>query len=263
MPQTHAPDPHAPWADDAASNPDAPGVLVIEDDDTIAGFLADNLACDGHTVHRAGTLDAGWARLRAHQPDLVLLDLTLPDGSGLDLLQRVRQADRAGDMVDPDVPVVMLTARGDDLDRVRGFERGVDDYVVKPFHYPELLLRMQAVLRRAARSPQRDVIAAAGLRINRLSREVTVNGHPVELANKEYELLVKLASEPRRVFAKDLLLEEVWGYRSHGTTRTLDSHASRLRRKLRPHAGGREYIDNVWGVGYRLAAGEPVEAAAR
>lgn len=124
----------------------------------------------------------------------------------------------------------------------------------KPFHYPELLARMHAVLRRASDRVERDVLQVAGINLDMRSREVRVNGQRVDLSSKEFLLLAALASEPRRVFRKQELLESVWGFRSMGSTRTLDSHASRLRRKLRPLGDGRAYVGNVWGVGYRLVA---------
>ena len=140
-------------------------------------------------------------------------------------------------------------ADSDAVDRVRAFDGGCDDYLGRPFHYEELLARIRAVLRRAS-PPETDRIEVGTLVIDRAARRVTVAGSAVALAAKEYELLVKLAEAPRRVFTKEQLLREVWGFRSLGRTRTLDSHASRLRRKL-AGAGG-DFVRNVWGVGYSL-----------
>jgi DNA-binding response OmpR family regulator len=155
---------------------------------------------------------------------------------------------------DRDVPLIVLgDARADAVDRVHAFERGCDDFVPRPFHYEELVARIHAVLRRT-QPGLRDRLAAGPLAIDRATRRVTVRGLPVALAAKEYELLVKLATQPARVFTKDELLRDVWGFRSLGRTRTLDSHASRLRRKL-AGAGAEECVLNVWGVGYRLLAG--------
>jgi DNA-binding response OmpR family regulator len=154
---------------------------------------------------------------------------------------------------DRDVPVIVLgEARADAVDRVHAFARGCDDFVPRPFHYEELVARIHAVLRRT-RPGERERLAAGPVAVDRATRRVTVHGCPVALAAKEYELLVKLASEPVRVFTKEALLREVWGFRSLGRTRTLDSHASRLRRKL-ARAGAAECVLNVWGVGYRLLA---------
>jgi DNA-binding response OmpR family regulator len=150
------------------------------------------------------------------------------------------------------VPVIIVSARGDPVDRVRGFARGCDDYVVKPFVYDELVARMRAVLRRA-NGPRHERLAVRDLEIDLASRVVTVGGEAVQLSAKEYELLVALAEDPERVFKKEELLRNVWGFRSLGRTRTLDSHASRLRRKLN-RSGDTAYVLNVWGVGYRLVA---------
>jgi DNA-binding response OmpR family regulator len=146
----------------------------------------------------------------------------------------------------------MLTAKGDDVDRIVGLEMGADDYLPKPFNPRELVARINAVLRRA-QPGIRERLAAGPVAVDRATRRVTVHGLAVALSAKEYELLVKLASEPTRVFTKEELLREVWGFVALGRTRTLDSHASRLRRKL-TLAGAEECVLNVWGVGYRLLA---------
>jgi DNA-binding response OmpR family regulator len=145
--------------------------------------------------------------------------------------------------------VVILSGRSGEADRLRGFEAGADDYLAKPFHYPELVARVSAVLRRRA-GARRGPIRLGDLTVDPSTRRVTVGDRQVELANKEFALLRALAAEPRRVFTKDELLRDVWGFRSKGRTRTLDSHASRLRRKLDPE--GARYVFNCWGVGYRL-----------
>jgi len=150
------------------------------------------------------------------------------------------------------VPVIMVSARGDPVDRVRGFARGCDDYVVRPFVYDELVARMRAVLRRSS-GPRHTRLSVRDLEIDLAARIVTVSGEPVQLSAKEYELLVALAEDPERVFKKEDLLRDVWGFRSLGRTRTLDSHASRLRRKLNRN-GASAYVINVWGVGYRLVS---------
>ena len=171
------------------------------------------------------------------QPDLVLLGRS-------DALDEYRS--RHGD-----VPVIVL---GDpdsvSVDCVRALERGCDDFVPRPFDYEELLARIRAVLRRAA-APQHEVLRAGPIDVDRATRRVTVSGRPAPLAGKEYELLLKLMTDPQRVFTKEELLREVWGFRSLGRTRTLDSHASRLRRKLQAWGEG-PFVLNVWGVGYRL-----------
>ncbi len=153
-----------------------------------------------------------------------------------------------GERFDPDLPVLILSGRSGEADRLRGFEAGADDYLGKPFHYPELLARVAAVLRRRS-GARRGPIRLGDLTVDPATRRVTVGDRHVELANKEFALLRALAAEPRRVFTKDELLRDVWGFRSKGRTRTLDSHASRLRRKLDPE--GARYVFNCWGVPQR------------
>jgi DNA-binding response OmpR family regulator len=149
------------------------------------------------------------------------------------------------------VPVIVLAPeRADPVDRVRAFARGADDVVERPFNYDELLARIRAVLRRTA-PPRRELVEVGELVVDRRTRRVAVRGRPIDLAGREFELAAKLASDPHRVFTKEELLREVWGFRSLGRTRTLDSHASRLRRKLCLSASDR-FVVNVWGVGYRL-----------
>jgi len=150
------------------------------------------------------------------------------------------------------VPVIVLgDPDSDAVDCVRALESGCDDFVPRPFAYEELLARIRAVLRRAA-PPEREVLRAGAIEVDRATRRVRVAGRPVALAGKEFELLAKLIGDPERVFTKEELLRDVWGFRSLGRTRTLDSHASRLRRKLTAHGDG-PFVTNVWGVGYRLA----------
>ena len=151
-----------------------------------------------------------------------------------------------------DVPVIMVAERSEPVDRLRGFARGCDDYVPVPFVYEELVARIRAVLRRSS-PPAHRLLSVEGLSIDTATRTVRVDGERVCLSAKEYDLLVALAEEPERVFSKEDLLRDVWGFRSMGRTRTLDSHASRLRRKLNPN-GNPLYVLNVWGVGYQLVA---------
>ena len=237
-----------------------PSILVVDDEPHILSFLEDNLRADDFEVVTATSIAQARSRLSAHRPSLVVLDVTLPDATGFDLCREIRGADPMTARFDIDIPIIMLTARGEDVDRVRGFERGADDYVVKPFHYPELLARIKALLRRTTTATAHEVLRVAGLDSDTSTREVHVNGQLVDLSQKEFLLLSTLAREPRRVFKKQELLELVWGYRSLGATRTLDSHASRLRRKMKPVAAGREYVANVWGVGYRLVSAEQLSA---
>ena len=201
-------------------------LLLSESEPKIRGFLERHLTDDGFEV---------LAEPNGARPDLVLLG----DTAALDEWRR------------RDVPVIVIGRQdADAVDRVRAFERGCDDFVVRPFVYDELLARIRAVLRRAS-PPEHEVVEAGSIRIDRATRRVAVAGASVALPGKEYELLVKLATDPSRVFTKEELLREVWGFRSLGRTRTLDSHASRLRRKLQA-AGDGPFVLNVWGVGYRL-----------
>ncbi len=201
-------------------------LLLAESEPHTRGFLLRHLASDGFELVE----DEG-------QPDVVLLG----DTSALDDLRH-----RHGD-----VPLIVLGGpESDAVDRVRAFERGCDDFLARPFHYEELLARIRAVLRRAT-PPAHEVMRSGPIELDRATRRVTVGGVGVPVAGKEYELLGKLLSDPQRVFTKEELLRDVWGFRSLGRTRTLDSHASRLRRKLQAVGEGR-YVVNIWGVGYRL-----------
>ncbi len=238
---------------------DAHTILVVEDDAATRTFLADNLTADGYELLVADCAREALRLLETKFPDAVVLDLGLPDADGLDVLRRVRAADGAGARIDPDCPVLVLTGRGAELDRVRGFERGADDYMVKPFSYPELRGRIAAVLRRCDRRQRRGRIRVGALELDPVSRDVCVGGTPVALSQKEFALLQTLAADPSRVFTKQELLRHVWGFRTAGSTRTLDSHACRLRHKL--GGTGARFVVNVWGVGYRLVDGPLVAAA--
>jgi DNA-binding response OmpR family regulator len=225
-------------------------LLVVEDDEATAAFLADNLTADGYTVATAGGSAEGLRAIAARGPSLVVLDLRLEDGDGLELLDRVRTSDGLATRIDPDLPVVVVSGRTGDADRVRGFARGADDYVVKPFLYGELLARIRAVLRRTGARRRRGALRVGELTLDPATRAVRLGGHPVQLSAKEFALLQALAEDPTRVYGKNELLRNVWGYLSIGNSRTLDAHACRLRKKL---AGSpRPWIVNVRGVGYKL-----------
>ena len=231
-------------------------VLVVEDDDATRTFLADNLTADGHEVLVADCAADALRLLETKYPDVVLLDVGLPDSSGLMLLRRVRAADGVASRANPDVAVLVLSGRCDELDRVRALEAGADDMVGKPFSYGELRLRIAALLRRmeGARTPGR--VRVGDLEVDASSREVLLRGRRIELSQKEFALLRALAAQPTKVWSKEELLRSVWGYRSNGATRTLDSHACRLRQKL--GGDGDRFVINVWGVGYRLLDPPPV-----
>jgi DNA-binding response OmpR family regulator len=232
-------------------------ILLVEEDDAARAFLADNLTADGYEVLVAAEKDAALAKL-ALAPDLVLCDV---NGDTLELLDAVRLSDGLASRIDAATPLIVLTARTDALMRVRYFERGGDDVVSKPYCYPELLARIRAVLRRSEERTPGRVVRVGELVIDTVARDVRVRGHAVELAAKEYALLVHLAGDPTKVFTKLELLRDVWGFRAKGASRTLDSHAIRLRNKLRA-ADDVAWIGNVWGVGYRLAPVGPGERSA-
>jgi len=227
-------------------------VLLVEDEVASRCFLEQQLAEDGFDVLAVDRATRALELLERSDPDLVLLDVVLPDASGFEVCRRLREGE-PGRAWNRDVPVIMVSERGEPIDRLRGFARGCDDYVVRPFVYEELVARMRAVLRRASGPARRDRIEVGELEIDRPSRVVRAGGRAVELSAKEFDLLLALAAEPERVFRKEDLLRDVWGFRSLGRTRTLDSHASRLRRKLNA-PGETTYVVNVWGVGYRLVA---------
>jgi DNA-binding response OmpR family regulator len=225
------------------------GVLVVEDDERTAAFLADNLRADGFRVAVAAEAGEALRAIEVRRPDLVLLDLALQGGSnGLTVLDRVRSADGIGTRIDPSLPVIILSGHGAEIDRVRGFQRGADDFVVKPFSYPEVLGRVEAVMRRAHGRVGMGTLVVGELSVDPTTRTVRLGDAPISLSAKEFALLQTLARQPTRVFAKAELLRDVWGYASPGLTRTVDAHACRLRKKL----GSKRWVVAVRGVGYRL-----------
>jgi DNA-binding response OmpR family regulator len=228
-----------------------PRVLIVEDDRLIRRFVADNLAADGYLPLEAATVAHARETLAGVRPDIALLDLGLPDGDGLSLLGELRDPESPFDVR---LPVIVLSGRAGELDRVRGLERGADDYLPKPFSYLELRARIAAVLRRGTGRIAAGRVRVGPLVLDPLSRGAWLDGTPVHLSKKEFGLLALLASDPTRTFTRDEILADVWGFQSPGITRTLDSHAHRLRRKLA--ASRVPLLRNVWGVGYRLVDAE-------
>jgi DNA-binding response OmpR family regulator len=219
-------------------------LLIAEPEPDTASFLAHHLARDGFDVLRTEDSEAALSLAEEVRPDLVLL------GGELDVCRRLREGE-PGRSWNRDVPVIVLGAEeADAIDRVRAFDRGADDFVARPLVYDELLARIRAVLRRVSPAPGM-LIEVGDLLVDRSTRCVTVAGRVVPLPARQFDLLAKLASRPTHVFPKEELLKDVWGYRSIGRTRTLDSHASRLRRRL-ADATDTPYVLNIWGVGYRL-----------
>jgi DNA-binding response OmpR family regulator len=227
-------------------------LVVCEDDAPTLELLCDNLLADSFAVLPAPTASDALRLCRFNHPDLLLLDLSLPDASGLDVLREIRAADGVTSRFDPNLPVIVLTGHGSDEDRVRGLETGADDFLVKPLFYAELRARIGAVLRRG-QGGREGPMRIGEVVVDTARRKAWVGEREVPLSNKEFGLLRMLASEPSRVFSKRELLEAVWGYRTPARTRTLDSHASRLRRKLDPEHG--RFVINCWGYGYRLIDG--------
>jgi two-component system alkaline phosphatase synthesis response regulator PhoP len=231
-------------------------LLVVEDDATLRQALRFNLAREGYEVGVATNGPEALEAVRGRRPDLVLLDVMLPGMSGVEVLRVMRQEGI-------DTPVIIVSAKTEELDRVVGLKVGADDYVTKPFSRPELLARIEAVLRRGRRAaeasergPRDGVLVFDGLRIDPARREVTLAGEPLRLTTKEFDLLAHLAAAPGRIFTRDQLLSGIWGYDYEGDSRTVDVHLSWLRTKLRGH-GGHNWFRTVRGVGYAFAPPEP------
>jgi len=221
-------------------------ILLAEEHDATRAFVADNLTADGYRVLIASDRAKALALLSVHDPELILVDV---NGQTLQLVDAIRSGEGLADRVDSDTPLIVLSRDADRLQRIRVLERGGDDVV--PFAYPELRSRIAAVLRRSELRREARILRAGPIVIDVRSRDVRVFDRQVELSDTEYRLLVTLAGEPTRVFTREELLRGVWGLETFGRTRTLDSHRSRLRRKLAA-AGAERCLVNVWGVGFRL-----------
>ena len=221
-------------------------ILVVDDEPDLLELVRVNLSQAGYQVDTAPNGTVALERLRATPPDLLVLDLMLPDLSGTEICKRLR-----GDSQLAEMPVIMLTAKGEEIDRVVGFEVGADDYVTKPFSPRELALRVRAVLhRRQPTIDERRSLQHAELRVDPDAHRCWVKEQEIALTAKEFQLLLTLMRRPGRVFSRDQLLDEVWGTDISVTARTIDTHLKRLREKLES-AG--EYIETVRGVGYRFA----------
>ncbi|HZT54414.1 MAG TPA: response regulator transcription factor [Gaiellaceae bacterium] len=221
---------------------DAPTILVVEDEEGIASFVAAYLRKDGFAVHVAGSGRDALRLVATQPPSLVVLDLMLPDVDGLEVCRRIRETS--------DLPVLMLTARDDDLDKIAGLEVGADDYLTKPFNPRELVARVRAILRRsgdAGRPRGGRVLRHGDLVLDAGRRECRVGDREIRLAPKEFDLLWELLDHRGLVLTRDQLLERVWGYTFAGDTRTVDVHVRQLRRKL----GEASPIVTVWGIGYK------------
>jgi phosphate regulon transcriptional regulator PhoB len=227
-----------------------PHVVLIEDEKDIVELVRYNFRKEGFEVAAFASGKEGLEHLRRAPADLVLLDIMLPDVDGLEICKRLRADERLRSL-----PVIFLTAKGEEIDRVLGLELGADDYVVKPFSPRELVARVKAVLRRQALPAEKaEVIVAGDLRLDARTQEVVARGHPVELSTLEFKLLHFLASHPRRIFSRERLLDEVWGRDRFVTMRTVDVHIRRLREKIELRPNEPRYIQTVRGSGYRFVA---------
>lgn len=222
-------------------------ILVVEDEMKIARLVRDYLEHAGFDVTVAGDGDAAVASVRGNRPDLVVLDLGLPGRDGLDVARELRRS--------TSVPIVMLTARGDETDRVVGLELGADDYVVKPFSPKELVARVRAVLRRTAGVGEStaETLRVAGVEVDLLRRRVTVEGRAVDLTPTEFDLLVTFVRQPGRVFTRGQLLDALHGVAIESYERAIDAHVKNIRKKIEPMPGRYRYLLTVHGVGYRFA----------
>lgn len=218
-------------------------VLIIEDEDKMRELMKIAFKKESFETFEAVDGKQGLNMFKTNPVDIVILDVMLPEIDGWTVCREIRRSSN--------IPIILLTARGEEFDKLFGFELGADDYIVKPFSPKELIARIKALLRRA---DSRNNDAASNLQIgeitiNRLSREVTIDNQLINLTNKEYELLYFLATNPKIVFNREQLLLKVWGYEQYGDPRTVDTHVKKLREKLGQHSN---YISTIWGVGYKL-----------
>jgi two-component system, OmpR family, response regulator RegX3 len=230
-------------------------ILMVEDEESITVPLAEALEREGFDTAVAGTVREALELAERTPPDLVLLDVMLPDGSGYDVCRRLRERSS--------VPIIMLTARGEETDRVVGLELGADDYVVKPFSARELAARVRAVLRRADSAPggagRRQTLEVGPLRLDADRRSASLDGKELDLTRKEFELLELLLREAGAVVSRERLIDEVWDVNWFGSTKTLDVHVSSLRRKLGEDSASPRFIHTVRGVGFRMAGPEELD----
>ena len=224
-------------------------ILIVEDDISIAELEKDYLELSSFEVQIAGDGETGWELARQGGFDLYILDVMLPGLDGFELLSRIRQTQ--------DVPILLVTAKKDDIDKIRGLGLGADDYITKPFSPGELLARVKAHLGRYDRltgvqGARNEVIEIRGLKIDRTARRVWVNGEEFSLTGREYELLTFLAMNPSRVFSKQELFKNIWGMESMGDVATVTVHIKKIREKIELNISRPQYIETIWGVGYRF-----------
>jgi two-component system, OmpR family, response regulator RegX3 len=227
-----------------------PRILVVEDEQAIAEPLSQSLAREGFSAEVASTLTDAREAYERRAPDLVLLDVMLPDGDGRDLARDIRKLS--------DIPIIMLTARGEEIDRVLGLELGADDYVVKPFSARELTARIRAIMRRGKLAEHRTSIEIGSIQLDPASRTVKRAGEPIEMAAREFDLLHLLMANAGEVIRREQIMSEVWDTNWFGPTKTLDVHISWLRKKIEDDPTHPRYIATIRGVGFRFASNEDV-----
>ncbi len=226
-------------------------ILVADDEKDIVELIAYNLEQEGFSVLKAFDGQKAWRMINADKPDLVILDLMMPEISGMEVCRMVRRQNATVAL-----PIIMLTAKSDPVDKILGLEVGADDYITKPFHVRELIARIRAVLRRMERKPDDDLPESfdfRGLHIDFKSYQVSVDGRPVDLSSREFKLLQFFIGHPGRVYSRDQLLDRVWGDESFVEPRTVDVHISRLRGAIEPDKEAPRYILTVRGIGYKFA----------
>lgn len=221
-------------------------VLIVEDDHNIRRFVAINLDANGFRVSEAARGDAALQCAADTRPDVVVLDIMLPDMDGFDICQKLRD-------IDPDIVIIFLTARGQDLDKIRGLELGADDYVVKPFNPLELVARINTVLRRMRHTekPERNVLRSGSIVIDLDANKVFKGNNQIEMTPKEYQMIKAFMENPDKALSRNELLNLVWGEDFIGDTKTVDVHVRKLREKIEDNSSEPDLIETVWGLGYR------------
>lgn len=221
-------------------------VLVVDDEKTLVKALSFNLEKEGFRVEQAYDGEEALRKVFDLKPDIIVLDLMLPELDGFEVCRRVRKK--------LDIPIIMLTARGEDIDKVLGLELGADDYLTKPFNSRELVARIKAILRRSIvrEEEARKVIQIGKLQVDLLQHRARIDSREVNLTSKEFALLSYLAANAGNVYSREQLLEQVWGYDYYGDVRTVDVHIKHLREKIEDNPGNPEYIITVWGTGYKI-----------
>jgi DNA-binding response OmpR family regulator len=225
-------------------------ILVVDDEDTIREVVGRYLSREGFEVREAADGYAALDELRFEPPDLIVLDLMLPGVDGLTITRQIRQGKHSS------IPIIMLTAKGETKDRIRGLDIGADDYLAKPFSPRELVSRVNAVLRRVSEptAAVEETLLFKGLCIQPAARTVSVDDRPVKLSAKEFDLLYHFARNPRQVFTRTQLLDDVWGYEYYGDASTVTVHIRRLREKIEPDPSKPTFVQTVWGIGYKFEA---------